>query len=609
MSESRRQAAHRRDTRMSVCSPGALVAPRGIIRIGLIADAPSPRLCARQPNAAPATSPEPRFGFWARLVQLGVTLGRDSGQGQRHRRRTCLQETSNVLATEGHPMHDRLIRPPRAVLVLAAAVLVAFLVATHLLPAAAAAVASDLTQFLAAGAAAVTTAAHARRCAAGRLRAAWLLLALSCACWCGGQGYWAWLSVRGQSPFPSLADAGFLGFAVLAVLAMLVHPAAGGRTGVWQRVLDLVMTCAAVGLVSWKTALGAVVAADDGHDLYARALLMAYPVADVAMIVLVVLLLARTRGDRTALNLVGLGLVAQGVADSTFAYLAATSSYDGGSVDVAWVVAFLLIAVAGSCPVGNPTPAVPRRAAPSVPVSFLPYIPVVAAFVVALGATWTRRPLGQVEVLAVLVVVATLLARQYATVRQNSRLTADLAAREAELHHLAFHDSLTGLANRALLRDRLTSALELHERDLRGVAVIFADLDDFKVVNDTLGHGLGDELLCRVAERLTGALRSGDTLARLGGDEFAVLLEDDGDPLATAARLGDALQAPFMVGGHTLVVGAQGGGLRLQPHDPSLSVDALLARSDAAMYRAKHGGKGRVASYDADVPGGVDALS
>ena len=497
-------------------------------------------------------------------------------------------------------MQDRRTSPPPVAVAAAAAVLVGFLLTTHLLGGRAAAVASDLTQFLAAAAASVTCAVHARRYPPGRLRVAWLLLSTSCASWGAGQGYWAWLSARGEAPFPSLADVGFLGFAVLAVLALLVHPAGGGRAGIWQRVLDSVMTCAAVGLVSWKTTLGAVVATDDGHDLYARALLMAYPVADVAMVVLVVLLLTRTRGDRTALNLVGLGLIAQGVADSLFAYLAATSSYDGGSVDVAWVLAFLLVAVAGSCPVGNPTPADPRRAAPSVPVSCLPYIPVVAAFVVALGASMTRRPLAPVEALAVAVVVATLLARQYATVRQNSRLAADLAAREAELHHLAFHDSLTGLANRALLRERLTSALELHARDLRGVAVVFADLDDFKVVNDTLGHGLGDELLCRVAERLTGALRSGDTLARLGGDEFAVLLDDGGDPLATATRVAEALTVPFVLAGHSLDVRASIGVCALQPADPPVDVDVLLARSDAAMYRAKHDGKARVVSYDGD---------
>jgi diguanylate cyclase (GGDEF)-like protein len=502
-------------------------------------------------------------------------------------------------------MQQRHALPPRSAIVVAAAVLAGFLLATHLLPGGAATAVSNLVQFLAAGAAAATTAWHARRCPPGRLRASWLLLAGSCAAWCAGQGYWTWLSARGAAPFPSLADAGFLGFAVLAVAALLLHPADGGRTGLWQRVFDAVMTSAAIGLVSWKTTFGAVVAADDGPDPLDRALLLAYPVADVAMVVLVVLLLTRTLGDRTALNLVGLGVLVQGIADSTFIYLEATSSYTGGLIDVGWLVAFLLIAVAGTCPVGAPHPADrPRDAAPpSVPVSFLPYIPVVAAFAMVIGATFTGDPLTSGEVLVVSVVVGMLLARQYAAVRENSRLAADLAAREAELHHLAFHDSLTGLANRALFRDRLRHALQLHARDLRPVAVIFLDLDDFKVVNDTLGHGVGDDLLCRVGERITGALRSGDTIGRLGGDEFAVLLEDNGDVLNTAARIEDALHAPFLLAGRSLDVRASIGVCAVEPGDSSIDVDTLLARSDAAMYRAKHAGKARVISYGAEAPG------
>jgi diguanylate cyclase (GGDEF)-like protein len=503
-------------------------------------------------------------------------------------------------------MKDRVAHPPRAAIAMAAAVLVGFLLVTELLPGEAATLVSNLVQFLAAGAAAATTAAHARRCAPGRLRAAWLLMAGSCAAWCLGQGYWTWLSAHGTEPFPSLADAGFLGFAALAVLALLLHPADGGRTSLWQRLFDAVMTSAAVGLVSWETAFGAVVAADDGHDLFARGLMLAYPVADVAMVVLVVLLLARTRGDRTALNLVGLGVLVQGIADSTFIYLAASSSYDGGGpVDAGWLLAFLLIAVAGTSPVGTPLSGDrPLDAAPpTVPASFLPYIPVVAAFATLLGATFTGHPLTPGEVLVVSVVVGMLLARQYAAVRENSRLAADLAAREAELHHLAFHDSLTGLANRALFHDRLGHALDLHARDPRAVAVIFLDLDDFKIVNDTLGHGAGDELLCRVAERITAALRNADTIARLGGDEFAVLLEDGGDSLAAAARIADALQTPFVLSGHSVDVRASIGVCALEPGDPSLDADALLARSDAAMYRAKHTGKARVVSHDAGAAG------
>jgi diguanylate cyclase len=370
----------------------------------------------------------------------------------------------------------------------------------------------------------------------------------------------------------------------------------------WQRFLDGLMTAGAVGLVSWLTTLQAVTRANGSIRSAESVLLLAYPVSDVLLVVLTVLLLTRTRGNRTALHLMSAGIVAFGIADSAFAYLQTAASYDGGLIDLGWVGGFLLVALAGLSRRQADQPPVPAGGTASGPPSLLgqvlPYVPVVVALSVVVGFTMVGRPLTRGEMLAACLVVACLLGRQWLTVRDNVRLASDLATRERQLRHQAFHDPLTGVANRSLFQDRLEHALALHGRDGRSLAIVFLDLDDFKAVNDSFGHMAGDELLVRVAERITGALRSGDTIARLGGDEFAVLLEDGGDPLGSAHRMADALASPFTVAGHEVVVHASIGVASLAAVDPPMSADQLLGRSDAAMYAAKRAGKAQIVGFD-----------
>jgi diguanylate cyclase (GGDEF)-like protein/PAS domain S-box-containing protein len=170
---------------------------------------------------------------------------------------------------------------------------------------------------------------------------------------------------------------------------------------------------------------------------------------------------------------------------------------------------------------------------------------------------------------------------------------------ESELTHRAFHDSLTGLANRVLFQSRVDQAVQRSRADGSIAGVIFIDLDDFKIVNDTMGHAIGDELLQAVSSRLRGALRSGDTAARLGGDEFAALVEDASDPAqieAVAERVIVALLEPFAIG-PSIINGMASIGVATT----SEAADGaeLMRQADMALYVAKGAGKGQWRRYQA----------
>jgi diguanylate cyclase (GGDEF)-like protein/PAS domain S-box-containing protein len=164
---------------------------------------------------------------------------------------------------------------------------------------------------------------------------------------------------------------------------------------------------------------------------------------------------------------------------------------------------------------------------------------------------------------------------------------------EQQLHHAAFHDALTGLPNRSLFEDRVSQASARARRSGGLVAVLFVDLDDFKTVNDSLGHAAGDELLRQTAARLDECLRGADTAARLGGDEFAVLVEglsDAEDVIAVADRIHEALDSAFRIGDEEIFVRASIG---IAMREADQLDEELMRNADTAMYAAKAAGKGR----------------
>ena len=184
------------------------------------------------------------------------------------------------------------------------------------------------------------------------------------------------------------------------------------------------------------------------------------------------------------------------------------------------------------------------------------------------------------------------------TARKAAEETA--SSREERIHYLAYHDALTDLPNRSLLLDRLSQALAQAERDSTQVAVLFTDLDRFKIVNDTLGHPAGDELLRQVALRLRSALREGDTIARLSGDEFVILLpriSEARDVARVAAKALGMVTAPFTVLGHELHISSTIG-VSLFPKDGA-DPETLLKHADTALYQAKDRGRNQYQFFDA----------
>ena len=189
----------------------------------------------------------------------------------------------------------------------------------------------------------------------------------------------------------------------------------------------------------------------------------------------------------------------------------------------------------------------------------------------------------------------------------NARDISERKAFEEQLSHQAFHDPVTNLPNRALFVERVRHAIGRARREQRKLGVMFLDIDDFKTINDSLGHGAGDEALIDVAKRLSNSIRTSDTAARFGGDEFVVLLEDlDSTDTAVevAERILEDLRQPLMVAGKALALRGSIGISILEPSSAA-GADELIRDADAAMYIAKRDGKGGYRLFEPEMHTGV----
>ena len=403
---------------------------------------------------------------------------------------------------------------------------------------------------------------------------------------------WAWLAaavtvralgfvlflafVRRQQPppFPSVADAAWLAMYLL-MLAGLVE-LARRRT---RRVSVPLVLDAAVGVLAAAALAVALLYPSvlsltaPGTPSGAVAVNLAYPVLDLMLLVAFVgVLLAYEWHPPPAAWVLAAGVVGFAVIDGVFVYQSASGTFRPGTwLSSLSLAVMALVAVAGWLPGG---PRAGRRE--PLPNVVLPVIFALVCLGLLVFATQTRVPTAGVVLAGAGVAVA------IARTGLSFRAVRSLAEHRRE----ARTDELTGLANRRSFNETLDKALARRPDDHR-LALLIVDLDDFKAVNDSLGHHYGDELLRLAAPRIQQAVRGGDVVARIGGDEFAVLLADADGPLAVkvAERLSAGFRRPFLLGSRPVVI-APSVGIALVPDDALEPVE-LLQHADLAMYEAK----------------------
>lgn len=462
-----------------------------------------------------------------------------------------------------------------------------FLILRALPPGSQAATDFSVTVLILSALAAAASALVTARRGTGRSRIAWAVLAVGVTGWAFGESTWAYyVSVRETTaPFPNVGDFGFLLMTPCMVAALIAF--LGVRRGLLRVMLDGVLIAGSLLVVSWVLVLESVYRAGNLTPL-AKAVSAAYPLGDVliAAIALILLPYAEPSRRRSATLVVG-GAIAFSTADLGFAYLNQQSSYNcGHPVDSGWVAGFVLFALAAHhAPADRPD----TVTSPVPILLWLPYLPMAVAVLAAAERVAAGGRLDSFTTLVLGMVILLVLARQLVALRDNSALSqelhqvvAELRRSEEQLRHLAYHDPLTGAANRALFMDQAQS------RNTGPFTVLYLDLDGFKPVNDRFGHASGDALLVEVVHRLRTETRDTDLVARLGGDEFAILLAPDataGDAEHLRDRLATRLNDPFTIDGQPVTIGVSIGTASRDAgtHDPA----SVLRRADEDMYRAK----------------------
>ncbi len=424
-----------------------------------------------------------------------------------------------------------------------------------------------------------------------RHRTPWILFALGLTSFLTADLIYYWLEKHtGTVPFPSIADAFYLAMypLVVAGLAVKIRKNSTG-TKDWAGLIDAGIFGIAVFSVLWVLVMDSYVPIA-GQATTERLISLLYPVMDLAVLFMAIRLAVVVHRRHRSLTLIILALCSLVVADVQYGVLNAADAFQtGGIVDAFWLGFYMLFALGALHPsmaaeVRPNTNQMERISNTRLVLMFCATLTV--PFIDLLWGTPADR---FVTLTSSALLFALMLSRVLGLVRTVE------AGREL-LHSEARHDPLTGLANRTQFAEQTARALQ-NGKDL--VAVLLVDLDDFKAVNDSMGHEAGDLVLAEVAERIRRCVRDSDVVARLGGDEFAVLVTktiDSQDAANSASRIIRALSEPFNVMDRQARIGASVGiAVQNEAHN---DVQSLLRGADVAMYLAKRQGKGRHAFFE-----------
>jgi diguanylate cyclase (GGDEF)-like protein len=425
------------------------------------------------------------------------------------------------------------------------------------------------------GAFATGCAVNAAWAARGGQRLAWIALATGLGGWAAGNGLWYYVALRGTAPI-SASSAAEIGYVVLPLCAL------GATVLVPNRNDDLFGVGLLLDGILVAASLFLVVGAADRVSI--PRILLAVITAIYLGLVVIALIVVRTTepGRRLSTALLTAGFAAIGMAGALHLYENRTDHIPDDIVTLGWISGTYFLALSAIAFRMGPDLDTRRSLPFSRQSMWLPYLPVSVALVAFAVRFWPRER-GDASIFAAGIVLSVaVLVRQLLVLDRKQRLLDAVA-------DAALRDTVTGLANRRLLDERLAHAMQLHVRLAVPVSLLRVRVDDFNVVNDTLGYAASEELLRSVGARIQASVRADDTVARMGGDEFAILVEDRPEVAAQVGkRLAQAFDSALDIGANRVYVHLSIGVATAGPHDgASVTAGDLLDHAEAARSRAE----------------------